>query len=65
MIGGLDDMQRCARAQVGADGAQQFQIGEGVAGSLQKKHRNRNFREVIGAFCSRTIGRMKRKSKKH
>ena len=34
MVGGFDDVQRCSGAQFCADGAQQVQMGEGVARSL-------------------------------
>ena len=59
MVGGFDDVQSRLLAQLCADGAQQLEIGECVARSLQEEHRDGDFCEVVGASSSGPVGRVK------
>src|ERR1700691_5713647 len=38
------------RSRVRADGTKEFEIGQGVAGSLEEKHRLFDLRQVFGTF---------------
>ncbi len=62
MVGEVDDVQRCAVAQFCANRPQQFHVGESIARSLQEEHWNRNFCEVVRAFCSWVVRRVKWKA---
>ena len=65
MVGAVDDVEACARAELLADGREQREIGESVACALEKKHRLRNAREVRGARGTGPPSGMQRKAQEH
>lgn len=64
VVGGLDDVERRARAEFGGDWLEEGEIGEVVAGALEEKHRLGDFGEVIAAFGGGLFWRMEREAEK-
>ena len=62
MIGGVDDVQGCWGAEFLGCGAQKFEVGEGIAGALEKQHRNFHVGEMFGAFGVWAIRLMQREA---
>ena len=64
MIGALNNVERCMRLEFACQWLEKHEIGEIVASSLKKEHWNSDSREVFGPLHIRSLGRVKRKSKK-
>lgn len=62
MIGGLDYVQGRSRSEAGANGTQKFEIGEGVARSLEEEHRLFDVTQMFGTFGPRLVGRVEREA---
>src|SRR5260370_21887414 len=63
MVRGLDDVQRCPRAQAVANRLQQRQIGESVPRPLQKEHRHGYVLQVLRALRPWFVRGMQREPK--
>lgn len=62
MIGTLDRMQRRQRSEISNDRLEQFRFRKGVAGTLQKQHRNVDIGEMQSPVAGRFAGRMQREA---
>jgi len=62
MIGCVDDVQGGTGAEFFDQGAQEFEVGESVAGALEKQHRNIHVGEMVGAFGVGAIRLMQREA---
>lgn len=58
MIGGFNYVQGRSRSKGGADGMQEFEIGQGVARSLEEKNWQFDLSQVVGTLGSRLVWRM-------
>lgn len=58
VIGGFDYVNGRSRSQGGANGTQEFQIGEGIARSLEEEHRLFDLAQVVGTLGSRLVRRV-------
>ena len=62
MIGILEEVQRCARAEPIRQPLEEPEVRELVAGPLQKQHRHVDLDKMLGARVRRLPSRMQRKA---
>ena len=65
VVGGVDEVERGAGGEGRADGAEEREVGESVAGALEEEHGLRDFRQVIGALYAGAARRVKREAEEN